>query len=239
MAAKRLDWDSQFLGIEVFGVTLASGNALADLPETIRFLQDSKADLAYFFLPKADTVVREALAGRGAILYDEKITYAKELGPEPPAWPPGVGIYRGGVTQQLLDLAFLAGHESRFKKDPRLTPHFEPLYSLWLTNSLNGAMADCVLVYNPGADREIEGMVTCKLKEDGTGSIGLIAASAANRGAGIGSRLLQASEAWLINNGGTRSTVVTQKSNTGACRFYEKAGFTEYKTEDVYHLWFN
>jgi ribosomal protein S18 acetylase RimI-like enzyme len=50
---------------------------------------------------------------------------------------------------------------------------------------------------------------------------------------------LQATEAYYSGNNVATSTVVTQKSNSQACFFYEKAGFAEYKTEYVYHLWFN
>jgi len=69
--------------------------------------------------------------------------------------------------------------------------------------------------------------------------VGLIATAAAYQGQGIGTALLSATDVYYFDNNVDTSTVVTQKSNSQACFFYERAGFAEYKTEYVYHLWFN
>jgi len=129
----------------------------------------------------------------------------------------------------------LAGHESRFRKDPRLCPYFERLYGLWLSNSLSGSIADKVFVYSDG--KRLAGMVTCKLRDGGIGNIGLIATATGFQGKGIGGHLIQAADAYHAGNGAAIATVVTQKSNIQACRFYEKSGFTRHKLEFVYHLW--
>ncbi len=124
-------------------------------------------------------------------------------------------------------------------EDPRLLPFFEPLYRLWMSNSLKGTMADVVFVC--GSDSAVKGFVTCKIREDRTGdrtgSIGLIATDGAYQGQGIGQSLIEATDAWYKANRILTSTVVTQQSNVPACRFYEKAGFTIRKTEYIYHLW--
>ena len=50
---------------------------------------------------------------------------------------------------------------------PRLTAYFEPMYKLWMINSLNGVMADKLFVYRSGDG--IEGMASCKIREGETG----------------------------------------------------------------------
>jgi dTDP-4-amino-4,6-dideoxy-D-galactose acyltransferase len=237
VVARRLDWDSQFFGIEVFGVTLSPGNKEIDIQQLAGTLRDEGAGLVYFFLQQKTPDWQQQLAAIGAILYDEKVTYAKQLRPLSGTAPEKIELYMGEATDELLELAFLAGHDSRFKKDPRLSPFFERLYTMWVINSLNGSMADKVFVYR--TENKIAGLVSCKIGNDKTGNVGLIATAAAYQGKGIGTALLQATEVYYSGNNVATSTVVTQKSNSQACFFYEKAGFAEYKTEYVYHLWFN
>ena len=221
---------------------LPAGYEGTDIPRLMGFLREAGAGLAYFFVREKKDDLDKQLTENGAILYDEKITYSKELTGKPSEAPQEVGIYEGPVTDKLLELALLAGHDSRFRKDPRLSSYFEPMYKLWMINSLNGVMADRVFVYRSGDG--IEGMASCKIRngktgEGKTGSIGLIATAAGQQGKGIGRALLRATDHYYGINKVTVSTIVTQRSNEQACRFYEKAGFTEYKTEYVYHLWFN
>ena len=242
MEVKRLDWDSAFFGLEVFGAQVGRG---ANIREMTRALQSSGADLVYIFLQEPDADLDKQLTASGAILYDEKITYGKELThlshtDHSRTTREGISesleVYEGPLTDDLLRLAIMAGHESRFRKDPRLSDHFEPLYKLWMTNSLNGSFADKVFVFK--AEDGIKGMASCKIRGDQMGSIGLIATDAGFQGKGVGKSLVQAIDFYYQDNNVKTSTVVTQKSNIQACNFYEKAGFTVYKLEHVYHLWF-
>jgi dTDP-4-amino-4,6-dideoxy-D-galactose acyltransferase len=236
MDLKRLDWDSRFFGLEVFGVHFSDGDSL---PAVLHRLRNEGANLAYLFVEGADGDLCRQIEASGGVLYDQKITYGKEL----PFIDAGeavgdkVEVYRGVLNEELLQLAFVAGHDSRFRKDSRLRQWFEPMYRLWIENSVNGAMADRVFIYrDQGA---IEGMITCKIRPDETGSIGLIATAPHMQGKGVGSRLVQATEGFYQAHGVVVSTVVTQRTNRQACHFYERIGFSEYKTEHVYHLWFN
>ncbi len=186
-------------------------------------------------------MLQNRLTGLGAMLVDEKVTYGKELPgigkPGGEGTSQGVEAYDGEVTDRLLELAFLAGHESRFRKGPRLSSFFEPMYQLWMINSLNGSIADRVFIYRSG--ERVDGMVTCRIREGKVGNIGLIAASADQQGKGVGKALVQTADNFFRSREVHISTVVTQKTNHQACRFYEAAGFSVYKTEYVYHLWFN
>jgi dTDP-4-amino-4,6-dideoxy-D-galactose acyltransferase len=231
---KRLDWDSQFLGREVYGVTVAAD---ADVAGMVAALRERDASIAYLFVGPDDAGLHARLTDHGAVLYDEKVTYGKELKEADEGGNEGVEVYKGELTDQLLALAILAGHESRFRKDPGLRPFFEPLYKLWMINSLKGTMADAVLVYR--ADAGIRGMVTCKTGADGIGRIGLIATDGAWQGKGVGRRLMKAAQEFFLTRQMDKCTVVTQRTNTGACGLYERSGFTIYKMEIIYHLWFN
>lgn len=237
MELKKLEWDSKFFGREVFAINLHSEDLLVNNREFNKTLQETGADLVYLFLAERNIDLHEQLIKNGAILYDEKVSYSKEVTPEEIPPSKDIQIYKGGLTDELLELAFLAGHESRFKKDPRLSPYFESLYRLWMINSLNGILADRVFVYR--ADNEIKGMACCKVIDSNSGNLGLIATNKAYQGKGIAKELLHATNEFYRTSNLKFSTVVTQRSNLNACHFYEKAGFVEYKTEFIYHLWFS
>lgn len=234
MEVNFLPWDSDFFKARIFSIRVSPGTE-PDISRLSNSLHAENASMAYVFVEGNNAVWQSALVEQGASLYDEKVTYGKEVPDQTGLTFDNVSVYKGGMNNDLMSLALDAGFDSRFKKDPRFTPWFESLYQLWITNSLNGSMADAVLVYEHGSS--LAGMVTCKIK-NGTGSIGLIATNGPVRGKGIGSGLIQATDAFYRSKGVKYSTVVTQATNMQACRFYEKNGFTIIKKEFVYHWWF-
>jgi ribosomal protein S18 acetylase RimI-like enzyme len=70
------------------------------------------------------------------------------------------------------------------------------------------------------------GFVTLKLN-DKYGQIGLIAVDKSHRGKSIGKKLIFAGINLVKSKGIKNLQVPTQKSNTGACRFYLNIGFEE------------
>jgi dTDP-4-amino-4,6-dideoxy-D-galactose acyltransferase len=242
MEIKRLDWDSKFLGREVFAVTLPGvADETPDLAGMVGSLRDQGASVAYLFVTSDDPGLRRQLSDCGAVLYDERVTFSKRLIAEPQSEvAPGdeaIKVYNGEPTDELLALALLAGHESRFRKDPRLHPFFEPLYRLWMINSLKGTMADVVYVFQP--DSGVKGFMTSKVGADGVGNINLMAIDDAWRGKGMGGKFIAAAEAYFMARGVETSTIVTQETNTVACGIYVRKGYAICKRVDIYHLWFN
>jgi dTDP-4-amino-4,6-dideoxy-D-galactose acyltransferase len=234
MEVNFLPWDSDFFKARIFSVKVSPGTPL-EISQLSDALKNENANMAYVFVEDGNPEWQSALTEQGANLYDEKVTYGKEVPDKIISGSDSIVTYNGVLNKDLLSLALDAGYDSRFKKDVRFNAYFEPLYKLWITNSLNGIMADKVLVYGNGT--RLEGMVTCKIK-NGTGSIGLIATRADVRGKGVGTILIQATDAFYQSKEIKYSTVVTQATNIQACRFYEKNGFTVIKKEFVYHWWF-
>lgn len=234
MEISYLPWDSDFFKARIFSIKVPPDTE-PDIARLSNSLKAENAGMAYVFVEDGNHAWQSLLNEQGASLYDEKVTYGKAVPEQTASVTDSVEVYKGELNNNLLSLALDAGFDSRFKKDPRFTAWFEPLYKLWITNSLNGSMADAVLVYE--SENSLVGMVTCKIK-NGTGSIGLIATDSHIRGKGVGSSLIQATDAFYISKGVKYSTVVTQATNIQACRFYEKNGFTLIKKEFVYHWWF-
>lgn len=108
------------------------------------------------------------------------------------------------------------------------------MYKTWIRNSVNGQIADAVLVARHAG--RIAGMVTVGRK-DGRGDIGLFAVHPEMRGKNLGTALALSARDWFCRQGLESAQVVTQRSNTGACRLYEKCGYRVEKVEYYYHFW--
>jgi ribosomal protein S18 acetylase RimI-like enzyme len=108
------------------------------------------------------------------------------------------------------------------------------MYSLWADNSLNGMLADAVLVER--AEGGIVGMITVKYRGE-IGQIGLFSVDQMYRGRRIGSRLLNVAMKRCHAGGCKQILVVTQRQNSASCRFYERVGFHVANEQAVFHFW--
>jgi dTDP-4-amino-4,6-dideoxy-D-galactose acyltransferase len=233
-----LDWDSDFFGFSVARI-LPDQLDQSSLLEILDALKKAKVTLAYWAVDgKAPSSV-EAGESAGGFLADIKVTYRLDLKSPSSLVPPleiPVERYLEKVpSQDLLDLAFLSGQYSRFHRDPRIPKEkFLQLYRLWIEKSVQGELADSVLVFRDGP--KIGGMVTLG-REGDLGKIGLMAVSPPYQGKGIGLALLAAGRDWFRAQGLSLAHVVAQEANERACRFYEKAGYAQVHQEPIFHFW--
>jgi dTDP-4-amino-4,6-dideoxy-D-galactose acyltransferase len=215
----KLIWDSEFFGYNIGMIDINS----SDFDPELNF--NSQFDLIYLYSDKKQQskYIPE--------LIDVKVNYKKEITPIN-VMPQNIEEYNGKLIDNLIDLALLSGHHSRFKKDTYLSVHFERLYTEWIQKSISGALADKVLVYV--ANNDILGFVTLKKTIDDYVQIGLIAVHDKHWGKGIGSSLLDAISFVYPNN---KIIVLTQEENKGATALYKKKGFQIDKKKYIYHLW--
>lgn len=227
-----LSWDTDFFRLKIGKSYISTLK-----PEALDALYIKKElehyDLIYFFCDQTSAECETIITNHGGLLTDQKVTYQKQVDQTICEIPKQIKVYNGVLTDELLALALASGHDSRFKKDVRLAPRYDALYTQWITKSLDGSMADAVLVYQ--LNEEIQGFVTVKNK-NGEGQIGLIAVSEKFRGKGIGTLLLHGADAWYNQHNISFCSVVTQLTNKQACLLYEKNSYTKAKTEIIYHL---
>ena len=97
---------------------LPSGHGGTDIPGLIGSLREAGVGLAYFFVRGSEWRLGKAAGGKGShFVRREKITYGKELSGSPVTLPKEVVVYDGPAHRsELLELALLAGHDSRFRK---------------------------------------------------------------------------------------------------------------------------
>ncbi|GHB37024.1 GNAT family N-acetyltransferase [Mongoliitalea lutea] len=232
---KYLAWDSDFLSLKVG--QLVHGKGVFNSLEI-----NSSYDLLYVFADQKIQFPDPFMKDYSVQLVDEKVTYGKTLTLEQVTSRPNSSIQSVPIDfipdVHFEELAIQSGVYSRFfidKKFPK--DKFRELYKQWLHRSIGRVFADEVLVYLH--KEQIVGFITYKFKSDAY-EIGLVAVDHQFRGMGIGSQLLQAVDFFTKSeNTPIGIRVVTQASNTSACRLYEKAGFQLTLHQYIYHCWKN
>lgn len=221
-----LKWDSDFFGFRVGRLIHKISPLSYSSPDDML-----SYDLVYLFS-------EVPLNGMESNLMDEKVTYemAGDIAATTENRNGFIIVPVNMLSDELEQLAYESGQWSRFFIDQRIqTEKAKELYRLWITNSLNGSIADLVLgCYD--TQGIILGFITLKHLNDYI-SIGLIAVDSAIRGKGIGRLLVNSAKKMAAERGVTKIEVVTQKKNEQACAFYEKAGFSVKKVEYIYHIW--
>lgn len=235
---KKLSWDTKFFGWKTGSVSLSSP-VESEIHNFITEGVKQNFSLLYVFLPGKYSRRKKVLSQHGGVLVDEKVSYKRRLlsddirtfSPDPHIH----SYFHRKTTKQLNRLACEAGHMSRFYKDHRIPRMlYKKLYETWLKKSLNGKIADNVLVYQ---DKDaILGFITYQI-QDSVGKIGLVAVSRKTRGKAIGTKLMRQVFYELKQRKIKSVYVVTQLGNKSACAFYVKNGYYVYKKEYVFHFW--
>lgn len=232
---RLLEWDTRFFGYKIASIE-PNAIGLLELGGIIENLRENNFALAYCFINPNDYISVDSLTQISALLADEKVTFSINLNSENNIVSANVVRYDSEYpSEQLKSLTLQSGVYSRFNIDPNFRNNeFNNLYLEWIEKSVSGKIADRVLVYKE--DYDIQGFITLKVGSE-TGSIGLIAVDEKYRGKSIGKKLLHSAFSYFRDEGIRKIEVVTQKANTGACRFYEASGFKVSHIVNVYHLW--
>jgi dTDP-4-amino-4,6-dideoxy-D-galactose acyltransferase len=234
----KLCWDTEFFGVGI-GTTLLADASEAGWTEVKSRMQRYGIQLLYVYNDndqgKALQDDQNAfLHTSGARLMDRKVIFEKRLNQI--SFPSEIEVYPGTRTNEALySLALQSGVYSRFRLDKKLPGgSFERMYHIWMDKSVNGDMADKVLIAKH--NNNIAGMITIKHFEDES-SIGLFAVDEKVRGKSLGRKLMEAAEHEAISSGRQTLSVATQLDNQPACAFYHKQGYIKRSITEIYHVW--
>jgi dTDP-4-amino-4,6-dideoxy-D-galactose acyltransferase len=227
-----LAWDSEFFHRQVGRLILKAGTSLEEL---LRSAYQQRYELLYIYSP---IPIKKRLISKYALLdVGGHITFARDLschGFEEMKPVPEIYEYQlDTLTPELLEIAFLSGHLSRFKIDSRLPAgSFESLYETWLANTLENRPRTSIYTYH--ADDRVVGLITSELHEPKC-SIGLLAVSQSHQGQGIATKLISYVRNICMTNKVASIEVKTQLSNKCARALYLKNSFTERERSFLYH----
>ena len=227
---RRLEWDSEFFKLKIGRLDLDSVEEFSEIIQKAEEMRHSY-DLLYIF---SEGILRQQFSNIS--LVDTKTIFTKQLVNRPKEIIDVSKYSDSVVTSDLYRLALISGKYSRFQLDKRFACNaYERLYSRWIEQSVAGKMANGVFVHS--SDGKIDGMITMSIN-DKEASLGLIAVDDAAQGRGIGTMLIRAVEAYLLNETlVTTLKVATQWENKAACHLYEKNGFEVESKTNIYHWW--
>lgn len=229
---KYLDWDSNFFSMKIASISMDVWDK-DFLWYNIEKLRLENVDLVYLFLNDDQCSLPIPHLSGKCLLADVKRIYVFQDIVDASVGS-NIELF-SGCPSELYDLAIQAGTDSRYRLDPNFKDgDFERLYRTWVDNSLNGSVADYVIVYNNKSNLKA-GFVTLQNKGDYM-SIGLIATDKSCRRLGVGTSLLNAAKRYAFVEH-LPLKVATQAHNQSACLFYEKNGFVQQTQSLIYHIW--
>lgn len=230
MEIRKLEWDSEFFGLQIGRVDLQTLDDAVDLA-LMHYDLKYQYDLLYVF--SKEGLSFDAI---GAELVDEKILYSKPC--EPREQYNDISFYKQDTpSEDLYRLAFVSGGYSRFKLDERLPKgSYERLYTRWIESACPKEGSNKQILTFLDAQNVAKGMITIDYQGE-LGHIGLVAVDTDCQHQGIGGKIMSTLDGYLYNLGVKTLEVPTQKANTDACRWYEKNGFKVKSVTPIYHWW--
>lgn len=223
----KAEWDSKFFDYPVGILKIKEGDNF-DFKKT---LAESKEFKLIYIISEMDLENIPLLK-----LMDKKVIYSKQLSTGNNSEQ--ILEYASEIHSydQLLNLAYLSGIHSRFKRDENfMNNEFRLLYKEWLDKSIDKKLSFKVLIKH--LEDEIAGFVTLNKKDTYTSEIGLIAVGEKFQGRNIGTKLIQECEFLSLEQNLPILDVATQYENSPARRLYEKNNFSIKNITNIYHYW--
>lgn len=229
---KLLAWDSQFFGKRVGQLDISTHMALDNL---LQLADQQQYEIVYVYSP----VAIEASSARqysfldvgGCIVFAQDLRSTRFTRSQPV--PEIVEYQHDTLTTELIEIAFLSGHFSRFRIDPSLPMgSFERLYESWLANTLERRPKAAIYTYQ--TDGRIVGLITAEWCSSKC-RIGLLAVLESYQKQGIATNLIRHVRDICIAKEVYSIEVKTQLSNTSAKCLYMKNSFAERDRSFLYH----
>ncbi len=231
-----LDWDSAFFGFPIARVTATRVDEAA-LDAAAGACRAHGVRCAYLLLG-ADDARGSALAqAAGFVLRDVRVTLERSVPDAPAAAPASIAPARPEqhAALEALARAAFADAPTRFAADDGFpAERCRELYAAFLRRGLDGAPERVAL-----ASADARGFAVCHLeREQGRGTIELLAVAPEQRGRGLGGALVEASLAVFADAGLRRAAAVTQAANVGSQRIHQRSGFRTSDAALWFHRWF-
>ncbi|MFN0245009.1 MAG: GNAT family N-acetyltransferase [Planctomycetota bacterium] len=236
LLARFLEWDTQFFGVRIASLR-ASALPLEALRRELDGCREQRIRCVYLLSDIADGVTHRAAEPLGFHLVDVRVTLdvrfdaapmlARSLERVRPAKPADVPALRA--------IAAACHGDSRFYADEHFDrERCDALYATWIERSCGG-WADRVFVAE--LDGRPAGYLSCHLRDDGRGEIGLVGVASNAVRQGLGRELVSAGLRWFGEHERHYVTIATQGKNLAAQRLYQSAGFQTKSLELWHHLW--
>jgi dTDP-4-amino-4,6-dideoxy-D-galactose acyltransferase len=232
--ARFLEWDSTFFARRIASVANAALRP-EDVVSVVDWCRADRIECVYVLPDSEDVPAMHALEDAGARLVDVRMMFDRKLEATAGATPSTVRPSRPSDVPALRTIAGQSHSNSRFYADPHFPrARCDELYATWIEKSCRG-WADRVFV----AEHENRpvGYLSCHVREEGRGEIGIVGVAPEAQGHGLGRDLVVSALRFFAEQGLSRVTVVTQGRNIVAQRLYESMGFRTSSVKCWHHLW--
>ena len=220
----RLDWDSNFFEIEI-------GELICQ-----EHFNLENAEFFDLFYIKSNKDFELEINNFENTFSENKVVFSKNLNFSETSKKNIFSVNKIDFKiEEIYELAYESGKFSRFFLDINFNiEKFKELYKKWVDNSISKLFADDLFVYQE--DNKTIGFVTYKIKNN-IATIGLIAVCPNEQGKGIGGKLLNYLENFLIKSNINILSIPTQENNIAACKFYKKQGYNISDKTIIKHYW--
>ncbi len=213
MNIELLNWDSKFFERKV-------GKLILENHYSIDYLNEVDFDTVYVFSQI------EQDSSWSSSLIEQRLTFSLDLNQFSAEIMSDVEVLNDEKwVESLQKLSIEAGHQSRFKKDPKLEPKFKELYELWAYKCLNQD------TYAQVESNQITGFVSFNHN-----LFDLMAVHPNHRKKHLASRLFSHAISQVKEKGYHEVYVTTQASNKEGIGFFENQGFELVSKEFIYHI---
>lgn len=231
---KPLQWDTDYFGINSARINLNGVVDILGQEEIIAFCNE------YDFVTISNLEnLKENNYWIGnktsAIFVDMNVQFIKTLEDIPSYQDDKTYVVnRLSKNNQIIDIAKKSFKYSRFFNDPRLPEkRAKSIYIHWTECAFEQEDKYFVISKNKG---EVAGYILFSLDEKDC-VIELIAVDKKYQGQGVGKRLIQTLESFVLEQRISKIKVGTQIDNVSAVQFYSKMGFVYESCRSIYHLW--
>lgn len=233
---KRLDWDSNFFGFEVFGYD----SNIFDGSDYENALKAAQSNGATLFVYSAPGGVQLDI-GTKAIHVDTRHVMECEFDKLPAnlvgASPPVEPYFDREPTPILDQLGVMSGVHSRFFFDPMFPRKAaEAMYTVWIRRALSGELGDMTRIARDQTG-EIGAMFIGRIDGQGVAIATLMAAFPHMRGQKLGERFFADFADWALKHDCPIGRVNCQDRNHFARSIYERMGWTYLDRREVFHTW--
>lgn len=211
------DFDSKVFGIKVAKIAELDPKQVNNL---LRDLIKNKVSYATYRVQANNFPTIHAIEQAGFLLVDGLISLSLDLSSISSETALEIREAKKGDLKELKKLTTDLYSNTRITNDPLVPKDKANKYYLkWIENSVNGSVADSVLIWEERA--EILGYITLQKR----GQIPLVGVSEKARGKGIARSLLNGAFAKFKKWGVETINIDTQMGNIPALRAYQRAGF--------------
>lgn len=232
---KKLEWDTDFFGVNSAKVILNNDINKKDIDEIIKYLKDNNyvfitiqnrnnndnnnyilkdlnnifiADVNIQFTKKIDVNIKNDVDNKISI--QNNVPYIEDI-------------------EKIASTSFIY---SRFTNDKNLR-NGDKVYCKWVSNSFQNQDKYFALYKE---NNNITGFLLFSLENESL-VIELIAVDSKLKHKGIGKKLINSIEVFSKNNNIKNINVGTQVNNINAQNFYINCGFKHKENHSIYHLW--